>query len=186
MEDAAIIALYWDRDESAIGESSAKYGPFCRTVALNILSVREDAEECVNDTWLRAWNAIPPARPSPLRAFFGKITRNLSLDRFRAARAQKRGSGNMELILEELGECVGSGESVEGAFDARETAGVITRFLDGQQPLQRQIFLRRYWFGDGIADIAKRFAMREGTVKSNLFRTRERLREALEREGVAL
>lgn len=92
----------------------------------------------------------------------------------------------MELILEELGECVGSDESVEGTFDARETAGVITRFLDGQQPLQRQIFLRRYWFGDSIAEIAKRFALREGTVKSNLFRTRERLREALEREGVAL
>lgn len=186
MEDTAIITLYWNRDETAIGESNTKYGSFCRAVALNILSVQEDAEECVNDTWLRAWNAIPPARPSPLRTFFGKITRNLSLDRFRAARAQKRGGGNMELILEELGECVGSGESVEGAFDARETAGVITRFLDGQQPLQRQIFLRRYWFGDSIAEIAKRFALREGTVKSNLFRTRERLREALEREGVAL
>ena len=186
MEDTAIIALYWARDEAAIGESNTKYGGFCRTVALNILSVREDAEECVNDTWLRAWNAIPPARPSPLRAFFGKITRNLSLDRFRAARAQKRGCGNMELILEELGECVGSGESVEGSFDAKETAAVISRFLEGQQPLQRQIFLRRYWFGDGIGEIARRFAMREGTVKSNLFRTRERLREALEREGVAL
>lgn len=92
----------------------------------------------------------------------------------------------MELILEELGECVGSGESVEGSFDAKETAAVISRFLEGQQPLQRQIFLRRYWFGDGIGEIARRFAMREGTVKSNLFRTRERLREALEREGVAL
>lgn len=186
MEDAAIVALYWDRDESAIDESSAKYGPFCRTVALNILSVREDAEECVNDTWLRAWNAIPPARPAPLRAFFGKITRNLSLDRFRASRAMKRGGGNIELILEELGECVGSGESVEGAFDAKETAGVISRFLADQQPLQRQIFLRRYWFGDSVDDIAKRFAMRAGTVKSNLFRTRERLRGVLEREGVAL
>lgn len=186
MEDAAIIALYWERNESAIGESSAKYGPFCRAIALNILSAPEDAEECVNDTWLRAWNAIPPARPSPLRAFFGKITRNLSLDRFRAARAQKRGSGNMELILEELGECVGSGESVEDAFDARETAVVITRFLEEQQPLQRQIFMRRYWFGDSVSEIAKRFALREGTVKSNLFRTRERLRAVLEREGVAL
>ncbi len=186
MEDTAIVALYWERDETAISESNTKYGSFCRTVAWNILSVREDAEECVNDTWLRAWNAIPPARPSPLRAFFGKITRNLSLDRFRAARAQKRGNGNMELILEELQECVGSGEDVEGAFDAKETAAVITRFLDGRPPLQRQIFLRRYWFGDDIAAIARRFALREGTVKSNLFRMRERLRRVLEEEGVAL
>lgn len=92
----------------------------------------------------------------------------------------------MELILEELGECVGGGESAEAAFDAQETAWVITRFLDEQQPLQRQLFMRRYWFGDGIAEIAKRFALREGTVKSNLFRTRERLRERLEKEGVAL
>jgi len=186
LEDTAIVALYWRRDETAIFESSSKYGAFCQTIALNILAVREDAEECVNDTWLRAWNAIPPAKPSPLRAFFGRITRNLSLDRFRASRAGKRGGGTMELILEELEQCVGSGESVEGAFDAGETAAVITRFLDGQPSLQRQLFLRRYWFGDSIAAIAARFALREGTVKSNLFRTRERLRAVLEREGVAL
>ncbi len=186
MEDAAIVALYWARDEAAITESSGKYGPFCRTIALNILNAREDAEECVNDTWLRAWNAIPPAKPSPLRAFFGRITRNLSLDRFRAAKAQKRGSGTVELIWEELGECTGGGESVEGAFDAQETARVLTRFLEGQPPLQRQLFMRRYWFGDSISDIARRFALREGTVKSKLFRTREKLRLTLEKEGVEL
>lgn len=186
MEDAAIIDLYWARDEAALQESSLKYGGFCRTIARNILPSPEDAEECVNDTWLRAWNAIPPARPSPLRTFLGRITRNLSLDRFRAAKAQKRGGGETELMLEELGQCVPAGDSVEGMFNARRTAAVISRFLEAQPPMQRQMFLRRYWFGDSIAAIAKRFAVQEGTVKSGLFRTREKLRRELEQEGVAL
>ncbi len=186
MEDTAIIDLYWARSERALLESERKYGAFCLTIASNILSAREDAEECVNDTWLRAWNAIPPARPSPLRAFLGRITRNLSLDRYRAARAQKRGGGSLEVLLDELGQCLPAGESVEGAFDARETAAVISRFLEGLPPLQRQLFLRRYWYGDGIDALARRFAMREGTVKSGLFRLREKLRRVLEEEGVAL
>ena len=186
MEDSVIIDLYWKRDEAALVESDRKYGAFCRAIARNILTVREDAEECVNDTWLRAWNAMPPARPSPLRAFLGRITRNLSLDRYRAARARKRGGGEMELLLEELGQCVPAAESVEGTFDARETAAVITRFLEDLPPVQRQLFLRRYWFGDDIAAVARRFAMREGTVKSSLFRLREKLRRVLEEEGVTL
>ncbi len=186
MEDAAIIELYWGRDESALFESERKYGAFCRAIALNILAIREDAEECVNDTWLHAWNAIPPARPSPLRAFLGRITRNLSLDRFRASRAQKRGGGNMGLLLDELEQCLPAAGTVEDSFDVQETAALISRFLDDQPPVQRQMFLRRYWFGDSVAEIARRFAAREGTVKSNLFRTREKLRLTLEREGVAL
>jgi RNA polymerase sigma factor (sigma-70 family) len=186
LEDTAIIDLYWARNETALSESNSKYGGFCYGIAQNILFSREDAEECVNDTWLRAWNAIPPAKPSPLRAFFGRITRNLSLDRFRAAKAQKRGGGQMEALLDELYECVPSQGSVEGDFDARQTAAVITRFLDTLPPSQRQIFLRRYWFGDGVGAIASRFAMQEGTVKSNLFRVREKLRRVLEQEGVAL
>ena len=185
VEDTAIIDLYWARDEAALRESNLKYGAFCQAIALNILSVREDAEECVNDTWMRAWNAIPPARPSPLRAFLGRITRNVSLDRFRAARAQKRGGG-MERLLEELTQCVPAAGGVEGEFDARQTAAVISRFLEAQPALQRQVFLRRYWFGDSISEIARRFALHEGTVKSGLFRTRERLRRVLEQEGVAL
>ena len=183
MEDTAIIDLYWARDEAAVQESDRKYGAFCRTIALNIVYAREDAEECVNDTWLRAWNAMPPARPSPLRAFLGRITRNLSLDRYRAARAQKRGGGEMEYLLEELGQCVPGTDNVEGAFDAKETARIFSRFLDGLPPMQRQVFLRRYWFGDGVSDIAARFSMREGTVKSNLHRIREKLRLTLEQGG---
>lgn len=186
MEDAAIIDLYWARDEAALRESHLKYGSFCGAIAKNILSSREDAEECVNDTWLRAWNAIPPARPSPLRAFLGRITRNLSLDRFRASRAQRRGGGEIAILLDELGQCIPSDSSVEGVFDAKQTAAAITRFLDAQPELQRQVFLRRYWFGDSIHAIAERFALNEGTVKSGLFRTREKLRLALEQEGVAL
>lgn len=186
MEDHAIIDLFWARDEAALWETNLKYGAFCRTIAINILPSHEDAEECVNDTWLRAWNAIPPTRPAPFRAFLGRITRNLSLDRFRAARAQKRGGGEMEYLLDELVQCVPGKESVEGTFDARQTASIISRFLEAQPPLQRQVFMRRYWFGDSIADIAKRFAMNEGTVKSGLFRTREKLKRELEREGVPL
>lgn len=186
MEDIAIIDLYWARDEAALRESDRKYGAFCRTIARNILAVWEDAEECVNDTWLRAWNAMPPARPAPLRAFLGRITRNLSLDRFRSARAQKRGGGGMEYLLDELNECLPAPGSVEGAFDAKETAAVISRFLERQPPLQRQVFLRRYWFGDSVAAIAQRFSMNEGTVKSSLHRTRERLRRMLEQEEVAV
>ena len=172
MEDIAIIDLYWARDEAALRESDRKYGAFCRAIARNILAVWEDAEECVNDTWLRAWNAMPPARPTPLRAFLGRITRNLSLDRFRSARAQKRGGGGMEYLLDELNECLPAPGS--------------SRFLGSQPPLQRQVFLRRYWFGDSVAAIARRFAMNEGTVKSSLHRTRERLRRMLEQEEVAV
>ena len=186
MEDEAIIDLYWQRDEEALRQSDKKYGAFCRQIALRIVGILEDAEECVNDTWLRAWEAMPPSRPCPLRAFLGRITRNLSLDRYRAGRAQKRGGGTMDVLLEELTHCLPSTESVEGQYDANETAAVIHRFLAELPPEKRQMFLRRYWFGDSVEEIAGRFAMRPGTVKSSLHRLRQRLRETLEKEGVAV
>ena len=185
MEDAAIVSLYWARDERALSESSEKYGTFCAGIAHGILKNPEDAEECVNDTWLRAWDAIPPARPSPLRAFLGRITRNLSFDRWRAARAAKRGGGQTEALLDELSECLPGG-TVEQDFDARRTAAAISRFLRTEPPLRRQLFLRRYWYGDSVAELAARFRMREGTVKSTLARLRTRLQAALGREGIAV
>ena len=169
MEDQQIIELYWARSEQAIRESETKYGAFCLSIARNILAQEQDAEECVNDTWLRAWNAMPPQRPGILSAFFGKLTRNLSLDRWRYNRAAKRG-----------------GPQVETALEERETADLISRFLREQPQLDRVLFLRRYWYLDSVAALAERFSMNENTVKSRLHRTRLRLKEVLLREGVAV
>ena len=186
MEDQAIIDLYWAREEQALSESDRKYGNLCRSVAYQILNSREDSEECVNDTWFRAWNAMPPGRPSVLSAFFSRITRTLSLDRYKAARAGKRGGGQMPLALEELGDCVAGSQSVEDEALLKELTRVLDRFLRTLPEKDCCIFLRRYWYVDGIQDIARRYHMAEGSVKSNLYRTRQKLKAVLEREGVAL
>ena len=186
MEDQAIIDLYWARKEQALEESDRKYGGFCRTIAYNILHSLEDSEECVNDTWLRAWNTMPPQRPGVLQAFLGRITRNLSLDRYKAARADKRGGGQMPLALEELGDCVPSAASVEEALALEELTRLLDRFLRALPERECCIFLRRYWYVDGTKEIARRYDMAEGSVKSTLYRTRQKLRAALEKEGVVL
>ena len=186
MEDQEIIELYWARSEQAIAESETKYGAFCRAIAWNILHQEEDAEECVNDTWLRAWNTMPPQRPGILSAFFGRLTRNLSLDRWRYHRAAKRGGPQVEVALEELGDCVPAPGRPEEHLEERETAALISRFLREQPQMDRVLFLRRYWYLDSIADLAQRFSIGESQVKSRLHRTRVRLREALLREGVAV
>ncbi|MBE6956996.1 MAG: sigma-70 family RNA polymerase sigma factor [Ruminococcaceae bacterium] len=186
MEDNQIIDLYWARSQQAIEESEAKYGTYCRSVAWNILSRPEDAEECVNDTWLRAWNAMPPQRPTVLRAFFGALTRNLSLDRWRRERAEKRGGGTVELALEELEDCLAAREQVERTVEAQETARLISDFLRGQTRQDRQLFLRRYWYLDDIRTLCRRFGMGESQVKSRLHRMRKKLKQELEQEGVAV
>lgn len=186
MEDSRIVQLYWDRDQEAIPATSEKYGSYCGSIARNILGSREDAEECVNDTWLRAWNAMPPQRPGILSAFFGKLTRNLSLDRWRYNRAAKRGGPQVETALEELGECLPAPGRPEDRLEERETADLISRFLREQPQLDRVLFLRRYWYLDSVAALAERFSMNENTVKSRLHRTRLRLKEVLLREGVAV
>ena len=186
MEDSAIIDLYWARDQAAVTETDRKYGPLCRSLSLRITGSREDAEECVNDTWLRAWNAMPPQRPGILSAFFGKLTRNLSLDRWRYNRAAKRGGPQVETALEELGECLPAPGRPEDRLEERETAALISRFLREQPQLDRVLFLRRYWYLDSVAALAERFSMNENTVKSRLHRTRLRLKEVLLREGVAV
>lgn len=182
MQDHEIIALYFDRDERAIEKTAERYGAYCRSIAMNILSDEQDAEECVNDTWLRTWNAIPPTRPNVLRVFLGKITRNLAIDKYKARTAEKRLGGEFAVSLEELGDCIG----VEESRDSAAIGESISRFLRGQAALSRKIFVCRYFYCDSIADIAHRFGVGEGKVKTTLFRMRTKLREHLEKEGISV
>lgn len=185
MDDTRIIDLYWARSEEAIHETDQKYGPYCRTIAWNILQDREDSEECVNDTWLQAWNAMPPKKPSLLKAFLGKITRNLALDKYRFYHTQKRNSeGN--LALEELKDCVPHPTTTEQAIDDLALTQALDRFLAGLKPETRKLFLRRYWYASPIRDIARDYGMSVSKVKTTLFRTREKLRVFLEQEGIIL
>ena len=184
MEDSQIIDLYWARLEQAIQETDTKYGGYCRAIAHNILKSMEDSEECVSDTWLRAWNAMPPQRPSVLSAFLGRITRNLSLDRYKAARAEKRGGSSFPAALDELSECVPAPGRVEHALEERELAEAIDRFLRTLPERECSMFLRRYWYVDSVQSIAARYSIKENTAKSILFRTREKLRRYLAGEGI--
>ena len=184
MEDAEIIALYWDRDQRAVEATEQKYRHYCKTIALNILGCDEDAEECVNDTWLGAWEAIPPARPDILSAFLGKITRNIALNRVRERDRLKRGGGAEMLPFDELGECIDDGDSgPEEQAEAGELTELINRFLAGLPEERRRVFVCRYWYGDSVADIAKRFGAGEGKIKMQLMRLRNELKKMLEKEG---
>lgn len=185
MDDNTIIQLYWDRSEQAIAETDTKYGTYCYSIAYNILTNREDAEESVSDTYMAAWKAMPPRRPSILSSFLGKITRHLSIDRWRSRNAYKRGGGEIILALEELGDCVSGEESAEGVLLRKELAARINRFLDALPEVERSVFLCRYWYVDSIADIAEHFGFTQSKVKTMLSRTREKLKKMLEKEGYA-
>lgn len=184
MDDCQIVALYWSRDEAAIRETAARYGPYCRSIARGILASPQDAEECVNDTWLGAWRAIPPHRPGRLRLFLGKITRRLACDMVRAQSAVKRGGGTYAAALEELGECVPAVPGADQAVEDRELEQMVNRFLHTLPERACSVFLRRYWYAEPLEDIAGRYGMRVNTVKTSLFRTRQKLRAYLEKEGV--
>lgn len=186
MEDGKIIELYWARSQQAITESEQKYGPYCHTIARRILDREEDAEECVNDTWLRAWNAMPPQRPTILSAFFGKLTRNLSLDRWRRLRAAKRGGSQVEIALHELEDCIPDVHRPDEALEAGETAAVISAFLRRQSEADRALFVRRYFHLEPMDELSRRFGLSVGQVKSRLHRMRSKLKQELEREGVAV
>lgn len=183
MEDHEIIDLYWERDQQAIHETAGKYGGFLWNIAWNILRSHGDADECVNDTYLRTWNAIPPARPTAFRAWLGRITRNLSLDRWKLGRALRRGQG-AEVLLGELDECIPAPSGLDSTLEDQEIAASISTFLRGLSWENRVMFLRRYWYGDSLASIALRLGCGEGKVKSALFRTRKALRTHLEQEGI--
>lgn len=186
MQDAQIIDLYWSRDEQAIAESQRSYGAYCHSIAFHILYDQGDADECVNDTWLRAWNAMPPKRPGKLALFFGAITRNLSLDRWKGKHAMKRGNGQMQLALDELAECVPDRHSTEDAVETAELERLINEFLHTLSERDCSIFLRRYWYVEEYGDIAWRYGLNLNTVKTSLFRTRAKLRDFLKKEGVVL
>lgn len=183
MEDQKIIALYWDRSQEAIVQTQKKYASYCHQVAYQILRSRQDADECVNDTWLRAWNAIPPQRPVQLRAYLAKLTRNLSLDRLDQRQAQKRG-GPMGVLLSELSECIPSPDTVEGTLDNRQIAEAISAWLREQPERSRIAFVRRYFYADSLSQIARRVGLSEGGVKSLMHRQRGSLRNYLEQEGI--
>lgn len=183
MEDERIVDLYWARSESAIAETTVKYGGYCYTIAYNILYDREDADESVNDTWLRAWNSMPPHRPAILATFLGKITRRLSLNRWRDRNALKRGGGEMPLVLEELENCIPSGSSVEQELEMKELTRLIDNFLDELSETERNVFVRRYWNLDPIKQISDAFGFSESKTKTMLWRTREKLAVRLAKEG---
>ena len=186
LEDAGILALYFARAEQAISETERKYGRYCGAIAHNILSAREDEEECLNDTWLRAWNAIPPQKPRCLQAFLGRITRNLALSRWKAQRTEKRGGGQLALVLEELEECVSGREQAEESWQRHELLAALEQFLRALSPQKRRLFLCRYWYADSIKTLSERFGMSESNVSVTLSRLRGALRRMLEERGIGL
>lgn len=185
MEDAELIELFWERNEAAIRETAAKYGGLCFRIARNILASREDCEECVNDTYLGVWNAIPTQRPARFPAFIGRITRNLALKRYEYNTAAKRDPAAAG-PFEELAECVCGRESVETEAEKRRTEAAINAFLGGLDKDKRDVFLCRYWFFESIDSICVRTSFSESKVKSMLFHTRKKLRAYLEKEGIDL
>lgn len=182
MDDNLIIELYWSRDPQAIAETGTKYGAYCRSIAYGVLRNTEDAEECVNDTWLRAWEAIPPQRPNKLSAFLGRITRNLALDRHDYNHASKR-SGEFDALLSELTDCI---PCTRDDYAQLELTELLNHFLRSLPQDRRNIFLRRYWYCESIEELSQRYGMSISAVKSSLFRTRSKLKEYLEKEGIAV
>ncbi len=183
MKDSDIVALYWERDPQAIRESEQQYGKLCHHIAYRILESHEDADECVNDTCLRAWNAIPPQRPTYLGAFLGKISRHLALSHYEQRTAQKRGGGQTALLLDELAECLPSAET---DLDDLLLKDLLDRFLGSLPVTSRRLFVLRYWYAYSIEEIGAMQQLRPGTVATSLCRTREKLKQFLQKEGVTV
>ena len=186
LDDSKIIDLYWERSETAIIETSKKYSRYCRSISYNILHNDEDSEECVNDTYLRAWNVMPPKRPNCLATFLGKITRNLSLDKYKQYNAEKRGFGQTEIVLSELDGIVPSASSVERVIEESEIETALNRFLESLPKQKRIFFIRRYWYLMPVKEIAEQANESESQVKSMLFHTRSALKTFLEKEGITI
>jgi RNA polymerase sigma-70 factor (ECF subfamily) len=186
MHDNDILEMYFTRDESAIKATADKFGSYCTKIAMNILGSREDCDECVNDVYLAAWNAIPPERPAVFGGFLAKITRNLAFDRYRKKNAQKRAGDSFAVVLSELDECLPSASNVEAEYERGQVAQVINRFLSSIEKQSSEIFARRYWRGDSVAEIAERYGMSYSKASSLLHRLRGKLREELEKEGISI
>lgn len=183
MNDNEIVELFFQRNPDGIQAAQEKYGAYCLAVARNILGGEEDSQECLNDLWLRAWNAIPPQRPQFLAAFLGRIARNLALNRYKAKMAEKRGGGEAALSLEELAEYLPAGSEPQSEAEAAEFSRVLSAFLRTEKEESRQVFLQRYFLCQPVGQIADHFGFSESRVKSMLLRTRTRLKHYLEREG---
>ena len=184
MNDAGIIDLYWQRSERAIPETETAYGAYCHTVAYSLLRNTEDAEESVNDTWLAAWNAMPPERPNSLKAFLSRITRNIAVTRLRRCRSRKRGAGEGNLVIDELSECLPGRDDPAQTVEARELLRCIEAFLTALPKRERVIFLGRYFYALSAEEIAARLGMKTAAVKSSLYRTRKYLLQKLKEEGM--
>ena len=184
MNDKNIVDLYFNRDEEAITQTDKKYGRYCYSIAYNILTNKEDAEESVSDTYMTAWRAIPPRRPSVLSTFLGKITRHISIDRWRERSAYKRGGGEVTLALDELEDCVAGLQNVEMEYERKELIRAYVKFLDTLPITERRVFLCRYWYVDSIEAIAEKFGFSQSKVKTMLHRTRAKLRMQLAEEGL--
>lgn len=186
MNDTEIVELYWKRDEAAIAATAEVYGNYCYSVAYRLLQCSEDAQECVNDTYWKAWLSIPPQRPNRLATYLGKITRNLSLDRLKRLSAQKRGNGQLDLVLTELENTIPASTGTEQIVNEIVLAGAINQFLREQPRTERNIFVGRYWHLYSIADLAQAYGMRKSKVASLLFRMRKKLKHYLEKEGITV
>ena len=186
MEDSQIVTLYLRRSEQAIAETAAKYGKYCFSIAQNVLENSEDAEETVNDTYMGAWNAIPPHRPAVLSTFLGKITRRIAIKRWQMNTTKKRGGGETLLVLDELSDCIPAHDNVESEIENAELSRLLGRFVLALPQTERNVFVCRYWYLDPICSIAQRYGFSQSKVKSMLSRTRKKLRIYLQKEEIDL
>ena len=182
MEDSRIVSLYWQRKEEAIDRTEEKYGRYLTTIAYNILSDLEDSKESVNDTYLAAWDSIPPQKPQVLSTYLGKLTRRISIDLFRKRSSEKRGGGEFALSLDELEECIG-GNSTEEAVDVQALSQSIAKFLQTASAEARNVFIGRYYYLDPVKKIAGYCGISEAKAKVLLHRTRQELWAYLQKEG---
>ena len=185
MEDSQIISLYFKRDESAITETETKYGAFCHRIALNILSINADADECVNDTYLQAWNSIPPQKPDKFGAWLGKVVRNIAFNLWKKNHRQKRYAG-MEQLLNELDDCIPSPITVEREIEEQELTEVINTWLASLSQSNRILFVRRYWYGETVTMLAKERGISPASMAKRMYRLRKNLKYKLEKEGYSL
>ena len=184
MEDTKIIELFWERSEEAISLTDQKYGKYCYAIAYNILYSELDSEECVNDTWLRTWNSIPPAQPTLLKTYVGKITRNLALDKYKSSHREKRGCGELAVAFDEISEITASDYRADDAWREQAFVELLNQFLYSLPERQRNMFVRRYFYTDSVPDIAKRFGTSQANVLKILSRTRQKLKEYLDKEWI--
>jgi len=182
MDDSEIIELYWNRNQDAVKETETAYGAYCFSIAENILHNQQDAEECVSDTWLRTWQAIPPQRPARFKLFLARITRNLAFDMYRKKHSEKRGGGEFDVVLDELAECVAGADDVEKEFEQKHLRQCLNDFLRELPQRERMLFIRRYFYAEAVRDIAEGYGLNSNHVSVILRRVRKKLKSYLEQE----